>query len=127
VDERDVESELADLWKLAAALISTTEKAIDEYAADLSAWDVAELQEDIESLKRTKDTRDGDRLRNGIARLEFFSSQILASIGPQAVAGALGMTRDGHPQLVNKESTPSGAPAPRNPRPPLRLVRKPEE
>lgn len=77
--------ELADQRNMADGLIYTTEKSLEEYASMLSEEDIMDIREDLESLKSVYETRDLDKMRAAIQRLEGSSHRIAEAMYQEAL------------------------------------------
>ena len=76
---------LADLRNMADGLMYTTEKSVDEYASMLSDEDIAEIREDLESLRLVYDSPEEERLQAAIQRLEGSSHRIAEAMYQEAL------------------------------------------
>ena len=76
---------LADLRNMADGLIYTTEKSLEEYSSMLTARDIAEINEDLESLKSVYDSGDIERVQAAVQRLEGSSHRIAEAMYQEAL------------------------------------------
>ncbi len=83
-NEDKAKKEVADMRNMADGLIYTTEKSLEEYASYLTEDDIAEIKEDVETLKRVYDTSDVDKLRAALSRLEASSHRIAEAMYREA-------------------------------------------
>jgi molecular chaperone DnaK len=78
--------EVADLINMADGLIYTTERSLDEYASMLSEDDIAEIREDLESLKEVREEgTEPERIKAAINRLEGSSHRIAEAMYAEAL------------------------------------------
>lgn len=77
---------LADLKNMADGLVYTTEKSLEEYASMLTARDISEIREDLESLRSVYDSEDVERIQAAIQRLEGSSHRIAEAMYQEALA-----------------------------------------
>jgi molecular chaperone DnaK len=78
--------ELADERNIADGLIYTTEKSLAEYSSMLTEDDIADIKEDIESLKAVYESLDLDKVRAARQRLEGSSHRIAEAMYQEALA-----------------------------------------
>jgi molecular chaperone DnaK len=76
---------IADMRNMADGLIYTTEKSLEEYASMLSDEDIAEIKEDLESLKAVYDSGDEEKLQAAVQRLEGSSHRIAEAMYEEAL------------------------------------------
>src|SRR5688572_19644130 len=76
--------QVADLKNMADGLIYTTEKSLEEYSSMLTADDIRDIKEDLESLKRVYDSQDVDKIKAAIQRLEGSSHRIAEAMYREA-------------------------------------------
>ncbi len=76
---------LADLRNMADGLVYTTEKALEEYTSMLSEHDVAEIREDLESLRRVYESDDEAKIQAALQRLEGSSHKIAEAMYKEAL------------------------------------------
>ena len=77
--------ELADERNIADGLIYTTEKSLDEYASMLTEDDIADIKEDIQSLKAVYESADLEKIRAARQRLEGSSHRIAEAMYQEAL------------------------------------------
>jgi molecular chaperone DnaK len=77
--------ELADLRNMADGLIYTTEKSLEEYSSMLSEDDIADIKEDLESVKAVYESNDVDKIKAAIQRLEGSSHRIAEAMYKEAL------------------------------------------
>ncbi len=77
--------ELAELKNMADGLVYTTERTLDEYASMLSEDDIADIKEDLESLKEVREDDDVERIRAALQRLEGSSHRIAEAMYQEAL------------------------------------------
>ncbi|MBI2373326.1 MAG: molecular chaperone DnaK [Deltaproteobacteria bacterium] len=83
-DEDREKKQVAELKVNADGLIYTSEKALQEYSSYLTEDDIAEINEDLETLKRAYDSDDVDRIKAAIQRLEGSSHKIAEAMYREA-------------------------------------------
>jgi molecular chaperone DnaK len=78
--------EVAELINMADGLVYTTERSLDEYASMLSEDDIADIREDLESLKEVREeATDPEKIRAAIQRLEGSSHRIAEAMYSEAL------------------------------------------
>jgi molecular chaperone DnaK len=75
---------VADLKNMADGLLYTTEKSLEEYSSMLTADDIRDIKEDLESLKAVYDSNDVEKIKAAIQRLEGSSHRIAEAMYREA-------------------------------------------
>ncbi|MCK6549433.1 molecular chaperone DnaK [Myxococcota bacterium] len=83
-NEDRAKKQIADLRNMADGLIYTTEKSLEEYSSMLTADDIRDIKEDLESLKKVYESNDVDKLKAAIQRLEGSSHRIAEAMYREA-------------------------------------------
>ena len=83
-NEDKEKKEIADMRNMSDGLIYTTEKSIEEYSSYLNDTEIAEIHEDLETLKRVYESDDIEKLRAALSRLEASSHRIAEAMYREA-------------------------------------------
>ena len=83
-DEDRMKKDLAEKKNMAEGLLYTTENSLKEYSSYLTEDDIAEIQEDIATLKRIIESNDMQKLTAATERLEQSSHRIAEAMYKEA-------------------------------------------
>ncbi len=83
-DEDRMKKDLAEKKNMAEGLLYTTENSLKEYSSYLTEDDIAEIQEDIATLKRILESNDLQKLTAATERLEQSSHRIAEAMYKEA-------------------------------------------